>query len=361
MASGIEFYQSNNGARIYRIPLELFPILEGYAHLVFADDIVALIDVGSGFGESNDQLEAGMEEIRTRYGERANWEDLTHVLITHGHVDHFGGLRYVRERTQAKIGIHELDLRVLANYEERLKIVENRLRAYLVEAGVAGNKREGIMTLYLLNKHLYSSLAPDFTYNAEGMRVGPFRIIHVPGHCPGQVVLQLDDVLFSGDHILEKTSPHQAPESLSLNTGLGHYLESLQVTRRISDGIHLTLGGHEGPIYDLGARIQEIEGLHLERLEQVLDLLNEPLTVAQISHTLFPEVEGYDELLALEEAGAHVEYLVQRGYLGIDNLIELDFESPAPIRYRRLEGKDRLEVTFNTERPEPVIASEGIS
>jgi glyoxylase-like metal-dependent hydrolase (beta-lactamase superfamily II) len=361
MTSGIEFYPSNNGARIYRIPLELFPILEGYAHLVFADDIVALIDVGSGFGESNDQLEAGMEEIRTRYGERANWEDLTHVLITHGHVDHFGGLRYVRERTQAKIGIHELDLRVLANYEERLKIVEHRLRVFLLEAGVARDKREGIVALYLLNKYLYSSLAPDFTYNAMGMQVGSFRISHVPGHCPGQIVLQLDDVLFAGDHILEKTSPHQAPESLSLNTGLGHYLESLQVTRRISDGIHLTLGGHEGPIYDLGTRIQEIEGLHLERLKQVLDLLNEPLTIAQISHTLFPEVEGYDELLALEEAGAHVEYLMQRGYLGIDNLGELDFESPAPIRYKRSEGKDRLEVTFNTEHPEPFIASEGIS
>lgn len=361
MTSGIEFYQSDAGARIYRIPLELFPILEGYAHLVFADDIVALIDVGSGFGESNDQLEAGMEEVRTRYGERANWEDLTHVLITHGHVDHFGGLRYVRERTQAKIGIHELDLRVLANYEERLKIIEHRLRAYLVEAGVERNKREGIMTLYLLNKHLYSSLPPDFTYNAKGMRVGPFRIHHVPGHCPGHVVIRLDDVLFSGDHILKNTSPHQAPERLSLNTGLGHYLESLQLVRRLSDGIRLSLGGHEGPIDGLAGRIKEIEGLHLERLEQILGLLNEPLTVAQISHALFPEVEGYHELLALEEAGAHVEYLSQRGYLGIENLDELDFESPAPIRYTRSEGVTRLRLTLDADCPKPAFVSGDIS
>ncbi|HEY43694.1 MAG TPA: MBL fold metallo-hydrolase [Anaerolineae bacterium] len=361
MTSTIEAYQSNGGARIYRIPLELFPILSGYAHLVFTDDIIALIDVGSGFGESNDQLEEGMKEIHSRYGELATWEDLTHVLITHGHIDHFGGLPYVRDRTEAKIGIHELDLRVLANFEERLKIVEHRLRVYLVEAGVEVNKREGIMTLYMLNKHLYSSLAPDFTYDSVGMRLGPFRIFHVPGHCPGHVVIQLDDVLFSGDHVLKKTTPHQAPESLSLNTGLGHYLESLRLVRRLSDEIHLVLGGHEGPIYDLGDRIREIESLHLDRLEQILDLLKEPLTVAQISHALFPEVEGYHELLALEEAGAHVEYLVQRGYLGIDNLDELNFESPAPIRYKRTEGTGRLEVTFNAEHPEPAIASEGIS
>lgn len=361
MTSGIEFFQSRDGARIYRIPLELFPILSGYAHLVFIDNLVALIDVGSGFGDSNDQLEAGMDELRTRYGERANWEDINYVLITHGHVDHFGGLRYVRERTQAEIGIHELDLRVLANYEERLKIVENRLRTYLVEAGVESKKSEGIMTLYMLNKHLYSSLPPDFTYDSRGMRVGPFRISHVPGHCPGHVVIQLDDVLFTGDHILKKTSPHQAPESLSLYTGLGHYLESLRHVRRFVDGIQLTLGGHEGPIDDLEGRIQEIEDLHLERLEQVLELLNEPLTVSQVSQALFPEVEGYHELLALEEAGAHVEYLSQRGYLGIDNLDELDFESPAPIRYIRSEGVGRLKATLNVEHPEPAKAQEGIS
>ena len=361
MTSGIEFFQSNAGARIYRIPLNLFPILKGYAHLIFIDDIVAMIDVGSGFGDSNDQLEAGIDELGSKYGERANWDDINYVLITHGHVDHFGGLRYVRERTQAEIGIHELDLPVLANYEERLKIVEHRLRAYLGEAGVEEKKREGIMTLYMLNKHLYSSLPPDFTYGARGMRVGPFRIWHMPGHCPGHVVIQLNDVLFAGDHILKETSPHQAPESLSLYTGLGHYLESLRRVHRLAGGIHLTLGGHEGSIDDLEGRIQEIEGLHLDRLEQVLELLNEPLTIAQISQALFPEVEGYHELLAIEETGAHVEYLSQRGYLGIDNLDEVDFESPAPIRYIRLEGTDRLKATLNVDHPKAAIATEGIS
>jgi hypothetical protein len=38
--------------------------------------------------------------------------------------------------------------------------------------------------------------------------------------------------------------------------------------------------------------------------------------------------------LALEEAGAHVEYLVQRGRLGIENLAEYEGgDGPFPIRY----------------------------
>ncbi|MGH2621785.1 MAG: hypothetical protein ACRDHG_14620, partial [Anaerolineales bacterium] len=59
---------SREGARVYRIPLELFPTLEGFAHVVVAGDLTALIDVGSGFGDSNEQLEAGLTSLRSEYG-----------------------------------------------------------------------------------------------------------------------------------------------------------------------------------------------------------------------------------------------------------------------------------------------------
>jgi hypothetical protein len=47
-------------------------------------------------------------------------------------------------------------------------------------------------------------------------------------------------------------------------------------------------------------------------------------------------VHGYNVLLALEEAGAHVEYLYQRGLLYIENMDDLENGSgPGAIRYRR--------------------------
>jgi hypothetical protein len=43
----------------------------------------------------------------------------------------------------------------------------------------------------------------------------------------------------------------------------------------------------------------------------------------------------------LEEAGAHVEYLYQRGLLGIENLGEMENSgAPVPIRYRCLPCRD---------------------
>jgi glyoxylase-like metal-dependent hydrolase (beta-lactamase superfamily II) len=169
------------------------------------------------------------------------------------------------------------------------------------------------------------------------MRLGPFEMLHVPGHCAGHVVIRLHDVLFSGDHVLQDISPHQSPEHLTLSTGLDHYLASLKLLRSWATNIHLTLGGHRDPVSDLYGRIDAIQKLHAERLQTVLDLLEQPHTVLEVSQALFGEVHGYNALLAVEKAGAHVEYLYQRGQLGIENLEELEsIPAPAPIRYQRL-------------------------
>jgi glyoxylase-like metal-dependent hydrolase (beta-lactamase superfamily II) len=211
------------------------------------------------------------------------------------------------------------------------------LDEFLQEAGVASARRLQLIELYKITKSLLRSVRVDFTYEAVGMSLGPFKMLHVPGHCAGHVVIRLHDVLFSGDHVLQDISPHQSPEHLTLSTGLDHYLKSLELVRPWAEGIRLTLGGHKEPITDLNGRIDAIRQVHAGRLAAVLGLLKQPHTVLEVSQALFGEVHGYNALLALEEAGAHVEYLYQRGQLGIDNLDELVASpEPAPIRYRCL-------------------------
>jgi len=336
--STVELVRTNGGTRVYRIPMTLFPGLAGFAHLICSTDARVLLDVGSGFGDSDDELQAGLQAVRTEYPEPVDWSCLTAVIISHGHIDHFGGLPSVRRHTAAPVGVHELDLPVLVNYEERLAVVARRLRAFLVEAGVEGHRQQELMELYLLNKGLFASQPVDFTFEAAGMRVGPLELLHVPGHCPGQIVARVDDIVLTSDHVLPKTSPHQAPEVLSHYTGLGHYLESLERVATWGVSARQALGGHEPPFADLPARVEAIRRLHAERLEQVMGLMDAPKSVAEIAEGLFPSVGGYDVLLALEEAGAHVEYLAQRGLLGIANLHDLESERPTPIQYRRLDG-----------------------
>lgn len=332
----LEQYETH-GIPIIRIPLEVFPAFFAYVYLLVVDDMLILMDTGSGFGRSNQHLETGLKSAGEMLGRDASLENLTHILVTHGHIDHFGGLNYLRPRTAAKIGIHELDYRTITNYEERLTLISHRLSNFLWEAGVTPEQHKDLLEVYRFNKNLFQSTPIDFTYEAIGMHFGPFEMLHVPGHCAGQTIFRLHDYLFIGDHILSRTTPHMAPESLTHNTGLGHYLASLTAMRPWIEGVTLTLPAHEDPIADLPARMDSIRQHHTTRLEKALAVMATPQTLAEVSYALFRRPGGYDALLAIEEAGAHIEYLYQRGQIRIANLGELEnAEGPVALKYVRL-------------------------
>lgn len=176
------------------------------------------------------------------------------------------------------------------------------------------------------------------------MRVGPFEFFHVPGHSAGAVVIQLDNVVFAGDHVLSDITPHQAPESLTLNTGLSHYLDSLRSMLGWVKNYDIVLGGHNQLIKDLPKRIAEIYLEHKDRLTTILTMIEEkPRSTAEISKALFGRVQGYTILLALEETGAHIEYLYRFGFLAVDNLEEVRNSKSHVLRYRSLREKADLD------------------
>jgi glyoxylase-like metal-dependent hydrolase (beta-lactamase superfamily II) len=333
----LQTFTTSGGAKVYQIPMEAFPGLVTFAYLVLHHDLCVLIDTGSGYGESDQQLIQGIQAVdELTSGQPVRFENLTHVLITHGHIDHFGGLEKVTSSSNALVGVHELDRRNITNYEERRAYILRRLENYLIEAGVGSQRKEYILELYRFTKQLFKSLPVDFTYKDINMQLGDFEFIHVPGHSAGHVVIRLDDILFCGDHILTDITPHQSPEELAARTGLDHYLNSLDRLEGWASNIRLALCGHNRVITDIPQRIAEIKKMHMERLEIVMNFFKSPQTIYALSEYLFGEANGYDALLAIEEAGAHVEYLYQRGMLVLDNYEQMESTSePIPLYYKR--------------------------
>jgi glyoxylase-like metal-dependent hydrolase (beta-lactamase superfamily II) len=334
MLPAIEYFSTSTGVRIYRIPLEVFSGFIGYSYLVLDAGVPTLIDTGSGYGSSNQHLLQGIETVGTEFGEKIGLKDIRHIIVTHGHIDHFGGVAFMQEQTGAMIGIHELDRRVLTAYEERVIVATKDLRVYLERAGIPTGRRQALIEMYGFAKKHVRSVSVDFSIDEEVMFEG-MDFIHTPGHCPGQVCILMGNVLISADHVLARTTPHQAPESITHYTGLGHYRDSLRKVAKL-EGVELALGGHEEPIYDFYGRIEALFHSHDRKLNRVLEIIQsagKPVTIAEVTEAMYPDKDGYDALLALEEAGAHVEYLYQHGQLSVANLEELEREDNPALLY----------------------------
>src|SRR5215216_5533862 len=245
-------------------------MLVANVYIVIAGDYVALVDTGSGLGESDDHIRSGIEQIRDEWGESLDWGDIKRVVVTHGHVDHYGGLGAVRDQTHAPVAVHELDRRVLTNHEERLILAGRAVSLFLWRAGVSDSSHTSLMGMYGWSKGLFRSLEVETVLHDGDLLDDLMLVHHVPGHCPGQVCIQIGDVLLSADHVLPHTSPHMAPESITPSAGLDHYFDSLHKIAGVS-GIRLALGGHEGPMDNMYQRIAQILASHERKLDRLLE------------------------------------------------------------------------------------------
>jgi len=331
----IRRFVSSTGARIYRIPCEVLPQVSGRVYLVLGAGPATLVDAGSGEGGSTEQIVAGLEEIAREFGEDFSPGQIERILITHAHVDHIGGLAHMVALTGGRVGVHALDCRVVAAWDERAVVFNRGLEAFLQRAGVAPDAQAGLIEAFGFAPGRVRGVKVDF-FLEDAQEIDALRVIHTPGHSPGHVCILAGDVLLCGDHILARTIPQQWPESLAAYTGRGNYLDSLGKVAAL-EGVGVALGGHEPPVIRVTARIEEIRAAQERRFSRVLDILAgsaHPLSMAEITRQMYSRQKGFYELLALTDVGARVEYLEQRGHLEVANLDEIQRDGCGAWRYR---------------------------
>jgi len=330
------FFETSGGARIHRLPLEAFPNFWAYVYVVQKEEYCILIDTGSGTDASQKNLLDGLEQAGLQPSH------LTHILLTHAHIDHYGGLSRLRPLTRAMIGVHELDVQTVAHHEAKLALIGRRLTSFLAETGLAEETRDQILSMYRFTKTIYQSVSVDFTFEASDMRLGPFEFIHLPGHCPGHVAIRVDDAVFCGDMVVEGVTPHLSPESINPYSGLDHYLDSLSRLQCWAKDAHLILNGHNDVIADLPVQIELTKQNIIRRMSRAIKALHQPLTIDEICNAVYGETSGYNQLLVIEKTGAFVEYLYEHGMIEITNPAEM--EQALPARYRRLHEISESEI-----------------
>ncbi len=213
---------------------------------------------------------------------------VTHVLVTHAHLDHSPLARRLAEETGATV------------YAFGTAAAGRRpVMQGLVAAGLSGGG-EGVDTVFRPDEML-----------GEGDRLEgedwAVEVLHTPGHFAGHLAFRWCDWLLSGDHVMDWSSSLVSPPD-------GDLSDFMATSRRLRDmgGVRF-LPAHGGAIHDPSERLGWLIAHREAREASIRDALSgRPQTVATLTRRVYTDIP--DAMLPAAERNtfAHLIDLVDR-------------------------------------------------
>jgi glyoxylase-like metal-dependent hydrolase (beta-lactamase superfamily II) len=299
------------GLRFERIVVPT-PYAVGPANVyVFTADPVTLFDCGPNTPATENALLLGLAAIGVAP------QQIARIVISHSHPDHYG----MAPRLHALSGCE-----ILIGRHDRPKLGDSSM---LVATGKlllqAGMPMEELVEMGHRERRL-GELRPEVPVSGvldggERLAFDGFglNVLHLPGHTAGHVCLwdEASGVLFSGDTLLLDISPNPLiepdPQDPSeRRRSLIEYIASLDLLSGMP--LATVFPGHGPPIEDPKGLIEEMRAHHRERTERLAKMLDGAgKTGWQLANELFPQLEGFDNFLAVSEVVAHVDLLIEDG------------------------------------------------
>lgn len=274
------------------------------------DGSLTLWDTGLGTDEGREALEQGFAEAGRRI------EDVRRILLSHGHVDHYGLAAQVQRRSGAKVFVHVRDHNkvVLGCAVPPMDDACAKLGvpAALIRQMAAGHERTES-----LGERVPSAEALE---EGRELHFARFKaqVLHCPGHSPGEVCLHVPEakLAFTGDHLLAKVTPNPVMEPGG--DGVGKYQALVRYTdsarRLYAMDLDWIAPGHGEPFRDHRRVIENGQRFHERRLDRIVQMLaSGPRTAFELVQDVFGEGGSLQLFLMLSEVVGNLEMLELQG------------------------------------------------
>lgn len=300
---------------------------------LFKEPDPILIDTGVKSPASREALVAALADHKLKIG------DLTQVIITHPHVDHFGQAAAIASCSEAVIKVSELGYRWLVDFPEmwRRRIAYYR-SSFMRHIGFQPEAAETMLG--------YMESVADACDPVPAKRVAAFglqeslalggrdwQVIHTPGHASHQTCFyQLETCqLISADMLLARAPtpiverPDDGDERAS---SLSMFMESLSLVESLE--VDVVYPGHGVPFTDHRRTIQNQRDRIRARKNECFSLIDEGAsTAADLVNRMYAYLPVHFRFAGLWMLVGYLDLLKQEGRIVEEEIDEVWYYTAA--------------------------------
>ena len=303
-----------------KVPIPDNPLGNLNSYLVKGKDGWLMVDTGWYTPETFDSLKKSLKKIGI------SLTDISTIVVTHIHPDHFGLVGKIRQISPAtKLITHKFEAELIESRYIKFPEVRQRMEIVLRRYGVPPSKLSELESSSMPAMEFVSITFPDSTlYGGETISTGYYdlEVIWTPGHSIGHICLYepKNKLLFSGDHILPKITPSVVFHIQSGDDPLGDYLNALRKLENLP--VEKILPAHEKIFTNIRHRIAEMIEHHENRNEEIRNTIMEGHHTAwdisarikwNVGDSKWANLSSLTKRLAVMETVAHLEYMRWKG------------------------------------------------
>jgi glyoxylase-like metal-dependent hydrolase (beta-lactamase superfamily II) len=250
-------------------------------------------------------------------------KDITDIVITHVHPDHFGLAGKIAELSGAKIMVEGIESSLLDSRYIHPEDLVRKMSAFLKANGVPDWE---LKMLAEASFNIRNNVLPvnSITALKHGDKVSmdpfEFQVLLTPGHSPGHICLYEPNkkYLFSGDHVLAEVVPNVSYHPQSGENPLGDYVNSLNSLAELE--VSFVFPGHGSVFSGLAPKIDDIMHLHRDRMRGIQKVMGVEMKsgydvaknipwIVNGEPVQYDKLEPIDRRLALLETLAHLQFM----------------------------------------------------